>query len=127
VGEQLTLDGTAYTVVGVMAPSVRTLGGSREKAAWPILQLAPPTRRGPLFLRGLARIRDDATLEQAGTDLAQISKRIFPLWAPGFSDERATLTPYDLREVIVGNVGPALLATSVRRCFSCSAPLAWCC
>jgi putative ABC transport system permease protein len=109
VGERLTLDGTAYTVIGVMAPSVRTLGGSREKAAWPILKLAPPTRRGPFFLRGLARIRDGATREQAGTDLAQISKRIFPLWAPGFSDERATLTPYDLREVIVGNVGPALL------------------
>ena len=109
VGQQLKLDGAAYTVIGVMAPSVRTLGGSREKAAWPILKLAPPTRRGPFFLRGLARIRNGTTMEQAGTDLAQISRRIFPLWAPGFSDERATLTPYDLRDVIVGNVGPALL------------------
>lgn len=109
VGEHLTLDGMAYTVIGVMAPGVRTLGGSREKAAWPILKLATPTRRGPFFLRGLARIRDGATLEQAGEDLTQISRRIFPLWAPGFSDEQATLTPYDLREVIVGNVGPALL------------------
>jgi predicted permease len=107
LGVAITLDGQPHTIVGVLPPDRGTLAGYPAEV-WPILQLETPTRRGPFFLRTVARLRPEASLDDARRDLAGISRRIFPIWADGFTDENAVLTPYSMREIIVGDVGSAL-------------------
>jgi hypothetical protein len=104
VGRTLTLEGTAYTVVGVMPPGIEELPGMRADV-WPSMQLTEPNRRGPFFLNTVARLKPGASVVQAADDLAAISRRIFPLWQDGFKDETALLTPRSLRAAIVGNAG----------------------
>jgi predicted permease len=108
LGEAVTLDGAPHTVVGVLDPGHASLAGTTADA-WPILRLDTPPRRGPFFLRGVARLRADRTLEDARSDLDAVSRRIFSVWADtGFRDGQARLTPYPLEELIVGNVGSGL-------------------
>jgi len=108
LGQVVTLDGTPHTVIGVLAPRHATLAGTTADA-WPILALNTPPRRGPFFLAGIARLRADRSIEEARSELDAISTRIFPIWAgTGFRDEQARLTPYPLKELIVGNVGNGL-------------------
>jgi predicted permease len=101
VGKSITLDGVSHTVVGVLPPKRDELAGITA-VAWPALQLATPSRRGPFGYRGIARLKPGVTLDAATRDLAGISERIFPLWAAGFQDKTARLTPVPLREAIVG-------------------------
>ncbi len=101
VGRTLSLDGVSHTVVGVLPPGIDELAGMRA-AAWPVLQMATPTRRGPFGLRGIGRLKPGVALADAGRDLAGISARLYPLWRAGFRDSVARLTPYALRETIVG-------------------------
>jgi putative ABC transport system permease protein len=108
LGRTLVLDGQGYTVVGVLAPGVRSMAGWRAEI-WPILQLQPPPRRGPFFIQAVARLRDGVSQAEAARDLAGVSERIFPLWAGSFQDREARLTPFPLRDVMVGNVGGALV------------------
>ena len=107
VGRTVTLDGVGHTVIGVLSPRVHYPAGM-DAVAWPVLQMATPTRRGPFGLRGIGRLKEGVTLPAAARDLADISQRIFPTWQSGFKDRIARLTPYPLRESIVGNAGRQL-------------------
>jgi predicted permease len=107
IGRTLTIDGVAFTVVGVLPPSVTDLAGRRAEV-WPALQLRPPERRGPFGLLVIGRLTPSATLESARQDLAGISERIFPDWASSFQDQTARLTPYPLRAAVLGNSGHML-------------------
>ena len=100
-GRTLSLDGVSHTVIGVLPPGLDELAGMRA-AAWPVLQTSTPTRRGPFGLRGIARLKPGVTPAGAARDLAGISERIYPLWRAGFRDSVARLTPYPLRDTIVG-------------------------
>ena len=104
VGQPITIDGTGHEIVGVFPPSVRELAGIRAEL-WTALQLDTPSRRGPFWLRVVGRLKPGATLESATRDLAGISERIFPLWATGFRDQTAKLTPVPLVTTIVGDAG----------------------
>jgi putative ABC transport system permease protein len=106
VGRTLTLDGTPYTVVGVLPPGVDELPGMRADL-WPAMQLAEPERRGPFLLNTVARLKPGANVVRAADDLAAISRRILPQWND-FQDETARLTPRSLRTAIVGNAGDFL-------------------
>jgi predicted permease len=114
IGQSITLDGLSHAVVGVLPPGVEELGGTRAPV-WPALQLKEPTRRGPFGYRGIARLSDGATLESAKRDLARVSREIYPIWASGFRDSTARLTPFDLRETILGkaNTQVGLFAVAV--------------
>lgn len=107
VGRTVTLDGIPHTVVGVLPPGRATLAG-HEADVWPILQLAPPTRRGPFILRGFGRLRPDVTVEAARRDLDEISRAIYPIWADGFRDANARIAPVPLKTVVVGDAGRAV-------------------
>jgi len=108
VGRNVVLDGESYSVVGVLAPGVRSLGGWRADI-WPVRTIEPPTRRGPFGMRVVARLRPGVSLPDAARDLGRISERIFPLWSDTFQDSEARLTPEPLREVMIGDVERALL------------------
>jgi putative ABC transport system permease protein len=102
LGRAITLDGISHTVIGVLPPGRDELGGTRVPA-WVPLKLRPPVRRGPFWMRGVARLKPGVTLEMATADLAAISARILPLWSD-FPDSTAKLTPVFLRDRIVGRV-----------------------
>jgi predicted permease len=101
VGQALSLDGVSHTVVGVLPAGLDELAGMRAEV-WPVLKATTPTRRGPFGLRGIGRLRPGVALADASRDLAGISQRIYPLWRAGFRDSVARLTPYPLRDTIVG-------------------------
>lgn len=101
VGKALTIDGVSHAVVGVLEPGLGELAGL-EAEAWPSLRIETPSRRGPFGLRGVARLKPGVTLSQATRDLAGISERIFPIWASGFPDAAARLTPVPLRDAVLG-------------------------
>jgi putative ABC transport system permease protein len=103
-GKPIALNGRPHTVIGVMPASFRF--GPRDAEAWAILELTPPTRRGPFFLRGIARLRPGVTLAQANADMQGVAREV----------ERANPKDYDrlrfpvmsLRESVVGEVRPLL-------------------
>ena len=107
VGKAVVVDGVSYLVVGVLHESVRDLAGVRAEL-WTALKVPTPERRGPFNIRVVARLKDGATLESAARDLAAISERIFPQWASSFQDRTARMTPYSLRETMLGNAGQTL-------------------
>jgi putative ABC transport system permease protein len=102
VGKAITIDGVSHAVVGVLEPGRNRLTGP-EADAWPILRMDTPRRRGPFWLQGVARLKGGTTLAQATRELAGISERIFPIWASGFQDSVARLTPVPLRDAVIGS------------------------
>ena len=107
VGKAVTIDGIAYSIVGVLDESARDLAGIRAEL-WTALKVPTPERRGPFNMRVIARLKDGVTLELAARDLAVISERIFPQWASSFQDRTARMTPYSLRETMLGKAGQTL-------------------
>lgn len=101
VGRSITLDGVSHTVIGVLPAMPAGLAGLRA-GVWPALQMQTPTRRGPFWIRGIARLKEGTTIEDATGDLAGISERIFPIWASSWQDKGARFTPVPLRDAIVG-------------------------
>ena len=74
IGQAITLDGSKYTIVGVMASTFHF--PQPESELWTNLILEPPTRRGPFFYRGLGRLKPGVTIEQAQAETNTIGKRI---------------------------------------------------
>ncbi|MES2306292.1 MAG: ADOP family duplicated permease [Gemmatimonadota bacterium] len=104
IGRRVTIDGVTHAVVGVLPAGRDELGGITAEA-WPILQLRTPLRRGPFGFGAIGRLKPGVTLEDARADLAGVSERLFPLWVAGFQDREARLTPYPLRDAVIGDAG----------------------
>lgn len=104
VGQSVTIDGIAHTVVGVLPPSTEPLATRAD--VWPVLQLEPPTRRGPFGMLGVARLAPGATFASATREVQAINERITPLWSPGGSDRNARFEAVPVRT--------AALASSAR-------------
>jgi putative ABC transport system permease protein len=108
LGRQVALDGESFTVVGVLpADFASPMGGPAE--LWPVLQLETPKRRGPFYLRVVARRDDGVSVEQSNEALRIASREIFRRWSNTFSDEKATYVALPLEEVVIGDVGTTLL------------------
>jgi putative ABC transport system permease protein len=60
----------------------------------------------------VGRLRPGVTIETARADLAGISTRMFPIWASSFQDRVARLTPYSMREIVIGDAGKSLAILS---------------
>ena len=106
IGQALKVNGVAYTIVGVMPADFRFPRGETE--LWTNLRLDPPKRRGPFFLRGIARLKAGFTMQQAQAETNGIGRNI-EMANPG-TYSRLSLPVIRLHEVLVGNVRPALLA-----------------
>jgi predicted permease len=102
VGRDIVADGVHHTIVGVLPVGVVELGGIRSRI-WLPLKIRTPTRKGPFWLRGIGRLRPGVSIETAAQDLADLSRRLFPLWASSFRDQSATMTPFPLRDTILGD------------------------
>jgi len=104
VGQAVDLDGKRSTVIGVMPGGFHFPRPDSE--VWTNLVFDPPTRRGPFFYRGIARLVPGVTLAQAQAEVDAIARRI-ELGDPRTSGLTFPLQP--LREAIVGEARPALL------------------
>jgi len=98
IGESVLVGGAPYTVIGV-AP--RTVGfPSSQTEAWINLKLVPPTRYGPWFYRGIARLKPGVTMAQAQAETNVIGQRIMRL-NPNY--KRLTLPLLGVRDWIIGD------------------------
>jgi predicted permease len=108
LGQSIVLDDVSHMVVGVLDEGITALAGYTADA-WPIYRLDPPRRRGPFPMRGVGRLLPDRTFEDAVSDLDAISRRIFPIYAGvDFRDDGTRLTPFPLKEVLLGDIGNGL-------------------
>ena len=106
LGRKLNLSGVPCTVVGVMASSFHFPGPNYE--IWTNLRLIPPTRRGPFPYRGLGRLKPGVTLGQAQADTNAVAQRIER--ENPVTYHHMTMPVVPLRDAIIGNIRPALLA-----------------
>ena len=104
LGRSIELNGAPHTIVGVMPASFHF--PSRAEL-WANLALTPPTRRGPFFFKGVARLKPGVTLEQAQTETNAIGRGIEQANPKTYS--HLTLPVLSLREALVGRVRPVLL------------------
>jgi len=99
MGRTINLNGVSFTVIGVMPAAMDF--PSKEVELWTALQLQQPTRRGPYFLRGVARLKPGVSLDQARAEALNALKSSF--------EGELDLNVLPVNEFIVGDVRLALL------------------
>jgi len=105
LGESILVNGIPSTVIGVMPGVFRF--PRRETEVWTNLPLNPPTRYGPWFYRGVARMRPGVTLEQAQAETNNIGLRMMQ---QNSYYKRLTLPVLGLRDALLGTtLKPAIL------------------
>ncbi|HEY7476026.1 MAG TPA: ABC transporter permease [Vicinamibacterales bacterium] len=102
IGSTIRLDGIDHQVVGVLPSRVGVFVQGQQ--FFVAAQWTTPKRRGPFFIRVVARLRPDVSRTAASDELRAISRRIFPVWRASYQDEKATFAMMDLKEFVVGNV-----------------------
>jgi len=105
LGQTILVNGAPATVIGVM-PAVFRFPG-RETEVWTNLRLNPPTRYGPYFYRGVARLKPGVTLQQAQAETNNIGLRMMQ---QNSQYKRLTLPVLGLRDALLGTtLKPAIL------------------
>src|SRR5262245_6443324 len=107
LGRVITLDGTAFTVVGVMPPAFAYPKGAE---LWtPIVPSQPQyvNDRKVSWLQVVGRLRPGVDREQARAELDGIVKQLAEEYQQGGEGRCAVLTP--ITEEMLGNTRPALL------------------
>jgi putative ABC transport system permease protein len=108
LGKQVLLNGRPHTIVAVMPGTFEFW--QRDIDAWAIYKMTPPSRRGPFFLRGVARLKRGVTIEQASADMSVIARDVERANPADHVGLRYTVFP--LRDVLVGDVRPLLWVLS---------------
>jgi putative ABC transport system permease protein len=108
IGRTVTLSGENYAIIGVMPPGFK-FPVINAAEVWRAIQPAfsEGCKRGCLTIRVLARLKPEATIESARTELNALARRIEDEFPQTNAKVGATLTP--LREFLVGDVKPLLL------------------
>ncbi len=105
LGQTILVNGVPVTVIGVM-PAVLRLP-RRDTELWTNLILNPPTRYGPWFYRGIARLKPGVTLEAAQAEMDNIGLQMAQQ-NPYY--KRVRLPLLSLRDALLGTaVKPAIL------------------
>ncbi|HEV2663956.1 MAG TPA: ABC transporter permease, partial [Blastocatellia bacterium] len=104
IGKSLTLDGAPYTVIGVMPPHFQL---PEEAELWGMtLNGEIATMRGQHFLRVMARLKPEVTMEQARAKFSLIARQLeeqYPATNQGYG-----VTVLSLREQLTGETQRAL-------------------
>ena len=102
VGRNINLSGVSTSIIGVMPPDLNF--PNRDVELWRAMQLEPPTRRGPYFLTGLARLKPGVPIEQARADARTMMTSSFE------AGKNFNFNILSVNDYIVGDVRPALVA-----------------
>ena len=103
VGRTINLNGVSTNIIGVMPPHLNF--PRPEIQMWRALRVQQPTRRGPYFLTGVARLKPDVKIEQALADTKTAKS--------SFENNNFTVNLLSVNDYIVGEVRPALIALLV--------------
>jgi len=105
LGATILVNGAPSTVIGVMPGEFQF--PRRETEVWTNLRLNPPTRYGPWFYRGVARLKPGVTLRQAQAETNNIGLRMMQ---QNSYYKRLTLPVLGLRDALLGTtLRPAIL------------------
>src|SRR5580658_1965279 len=105
LGKTILVNGAPSTVIGVMPGVFRF--PRRDTEVWTNLPLNPPTRYGPWFYRGVARLKPGVTMEQAQAETNHIGQRMMQ---QNSYYKRLTLPVLGLRDALLGTtLKPAIL------------------
>jgi predicted permease len=112
IGKSIFLDGTDYTIVGVLPPSFRlrlqNLAESNEVYV-PIGQWTDPVfrdRSAGLGMKAIGRLKPGVTLEQARADMDSIASQLAETYPK--EDKDSGVTVMSLKESMIGEVKPFL-------------------
>ena len=105
IGKPITLDGTPFTVIGILSPNVRT-----QSQLWTPLVVPPELMadRNAHMLAVIGRIAPGRSIDAARREMAQIAVRLAESYPESNKDWTVTLVP--LLDQIVGKLRPALVA-----------------
>jgi len=108
IGSRVVLDGTAFTIIGVMPPAFHF--PTREPSVWIPLALSPEqinTRVSAHFLSVIARLKPDVDQAQAQAEMSALAARL----ERQYPSTNATVGTrvVSLKEQVVGNFRQALL------------------
>jgi putative ABC transport system permease protein len=107
VGQNLTINGDSYTVIGILPPSFQFA----LRAADLFLPYQPTqnqlTRRYMHGTNLIARLKPNVSVEQAQADVSMISGRIEEQFKESHAGTKAKIVP--LQEEVIGSVRPILL------------------
>lgn len=104
-GKTVLLNGRLHTIIGVVPEGFEFW--QRDVEAWAILTLNPPARRGPFFLRGIARLKPGVSIEQASGEMNMIARQV-ERENPGDYKTGLRYPVAPLREMVVGDIRPLL-------------------
>jgi predicted permease len=111
VGKGLTLDGKAYTIIGVVPANFDLLGSLRTRELYvPIGQWSNPilmNRGAGLGFHGIGRLKPGVTVTEARADMERVTQNLATAYPDANKGIGAALIP--LRELVLGNVQPFLL------------------
>ena len=111
LGQRLTLNGTPYTVVGIIPANFFFMGSNfrLSDAYVPIGQWTDPTfldRRVGMGMDAVARLKPGATLAQTRSDLDNVAKALAKEYPEADKDSGVNVVP--LKQDMVGDVAPLL-------------------
>ncbi|HEX3129900.1 MAG TPA: ABC transporter permease, partial [Thermoanaerobaculia bacterium] len=109
LGKTIQIDGTAFTVIGVMPASFRFPAGGDPTDAWLLFNPDPQQKanRGSHFLAVVGRLKPGISLEAATGQLATVAARLEAQYPNQQAGRSVLVQP--LRETVVGRVRKMLL------------------
>jgi predicted permease len=110
VGKSLTLNDTAYTVIGVITSRTPMFDPTVMDVYVPIGQWADPTfrdRKIGMGTQGMGKLKPGVTFQQASADMNSVARNLAATYPDADKGTSITLNP--LKKEIVGDVQPALL------------------
>jgi predicted permease len=108
IGQNVTLSDTAYTIIGVLPRDFHfALSGQAE--LWTTLRTLQycEKRRGCHNLYGVARLKDNISIETASTEIKGIAQQLQQQYPDTNRGQDAAIVP--LKEAIVGKVRPLFM------------------
>ena len=110
IGRSIIVDEQPHTVIGVLKPVLRVPGGpvgyDEVFVPW-VLTAQQRQARMSHISEAVARVKPGITLQQAQADIARVAEGIARRYPQSNKDETVLLVP--LRDVLVGDVRPALV------------------
>jgi predicted permease len=112
VGKSLMLDGTAYTIVGVIPDDFHYASGNFQQSDVyvPIGQLAEPTfrdRKASMGMDAVGRLKPGVTFAQAKADMDALGRHLAEAYPDADKGTGIALIP--LKQTLVGEIRPFLL------------------
>ena len=113
IGSGIVLDGKDYTIIGIVPEGfdLTLRSANRSDVYLPIGQWEHPllrNRGAGLGIHGVGRLRPGVSLAQARADMSRVARNLAAAYPDTDKGIGATLIP--LKELIVGNVRPFLIA-----------------